>query len=228
MSVKILVVDDSEVPRIQVASYLAGDDYEIDLADGPKSAIELIKKNNYPIIITDKNMPDINNEGVEGGMYLLKYIQQNLPQTEVIMMTGNANIQTAIKAMQLGAFDYLVKPFSKNELLDTINRILEYQQFINPENTIKIYKGIHNEILDLFSNRKALNDEERHKKLKSIDAKIDYFFITQKSWEKIILTQRDALANISGYITELIQNISQTDPSFELVEKIIEESKRHI
>lgn len=228
MGVKILVVDDEADVRNIIAAALEKFGYGSDIADSVKIATELMESIEYDIIITDKNMPDDIDGSQEGGMNILRYATKHLPAAEVLIMTGYATIETAIEAMKLGAFDYIQKPFSIEEIREKIERILEYKSFINPENTIPIYKTLHNDILNLLENKHNLTDDERYKLLQSLNTKIDYFFRAQKEWEKIILVQREALAKIGAYVEELKEYIGQTAPSYSLIEKICEESNRRL
>lgn len=227
MEVKILLADDDEDVSNTVARYLEQFGYSIDRAESVEPALELMESTEYEIVIMDKNMPD--KDGTEeGGMNLLRYAKRHFPTTVVLMMTGYASIETAIEAMKLGAFDYIVKPLSFNDLKKKIDRILEFKSFINPENTIQIYKNLHDEILNLLENKDKITDDELHKLLNSLDAKIDNFFKAQKNWERVILVQREALANIAGYVEQLRECTPQTDPSYSLIEKICKESSKRL
>lgn len=221
MKANILVVDDSDLSLKQVDKFLKKTGYDVSLAEGAPEAISLLEENPFDIVITDKNMPGLNSISDEGGMELLKYLQMNYHDTEVIMMTGYASIETAIEAMKLGAFDYLVKPFTQQELLESIERLLSYKGFINPSNTISIYKEMHNEILNLMENQKIIDDEEMHRSLKSLDSKIDHFFKTQQNWERIIITQRDSLSNIIPLVEELKERSNGQKDMIELLNQIL-------
>ncbi len=228
MEPAFLIVDDDQIQCTLYKEYLNDLRYRTDTANSTKEALELIKTNNYDIILADKNMPGSDGRSDIGGMELLKYVQLKLPQTEIIMMTGYATIENAIEAMKSGAFDYLIKPFTQKELLDSIKRLLEYKAFINPENIINIYKEFHNELIEILEDKFNMDDEERHQILKAIDSKIDHFFRTQKNWEHIILSQRDALSNIANYSEQLLTKISNDQSAQDLIKKIIRESNKRI
>ncbi len=223
----ILVVDDSDLSLKQVGKFLNKTKYSIKLAEGAPEALSLIENNFFDIVITDKNMPGLYGPSDEGGMELLKHIQDNYTTTEVIMMTGYASIETAIKAMKLGAFDYLIKPFTQQELLDSINRLLSYKRFINPDNTISIYKEMHNEILKLMENQKVIDDKEMHRSLKSLHNKIDHFFETQSNWEKIILTQRESLADIIP-LAEKLKEHTDSEDALDLISSILKLTEKRL
>jgi DNA-binding response OmpR family regulator len=228
MTERFLIVDDSELTRDLLITYLSDFEYEVDGAEDVRSAITLLESHEYDIVITDKNMPGIGLEDHEGGMTLLEYIQKNLPYTETIMMTGYATVETSIRAMKMGVFDYLTKPFTRDEFINTVNRLLGYKRYLNPENIISIYKDFHNELLDFLDKGDTYTEDERHKLLKSIDTKIDLFFKNQKNWENIIIQQRELLSNIARYSEELKEFMSGRGISHDLIEKIIEEANKKI
>ncbi len=114
-----------------------------------KEALDLLESTEYDVIIADKNMPGLNDDA-EGGMDLLRYAKKHLETTEVIMMTGYGTLDSAIEAMKLGAFDYVIKPAPKEQLREKIDRMLEYKSLINAEDTIQTYKALHSDILTLL------------------------------------------------------------------------------
>ena len=179
--VSILVIEDDELLLKMVVSFLEELQYDVDSTNNVKQALDFMEQKVYDIIITDKNLEGLN-ASVEGGMDILRYVNQNLKTTEVIMMTGYASIETAIEAMKLGAFDYIKKPFKINELKDKITRILEYKKLLKTEGSLFTYKSLHNEILELLQKEKTLNIDELHEFLKALDGKIDEFFQAQKKW----------------------------------------------
>jgi DNA-binding NtrC family response regulator len=227
MDEKILVVDNEEDIRNVVADTLETFGFHTERADGVQRALELMKSDEYDIIVADKNMPDLDGS-TEGGMSLLRYARKYLPMTEFIMMTGYATVETATEAMKLGAFDYIAKPFSMSDLKEKIDRIVEYKKFLNSENNIRIYKTLHSELLSLLENRDNLLEETLHDRLRSLGTKIDKLFGAQKEWERIILAQSESLARIAGYAEQLKEMLAQSDSFYQLVEKICEESTRRI
>jgi len=107
---KILVVDDETLVRDVIAGYLAKVGFNVDRCSTVEEALSALEKEEYAIVVTDKNML-VNEDDEEGGMLLLAHIKKHFPNTEVIMVTGYATVETAIQAMRMGAFDYVVKPF---------------------------------------------------------------------------------------------------------------------
>lgn len=115
MRPRILIVDDEEDFAGALAERLTIREYDVATSFTGLDALEKIKEHNYDIIILDVKMPGTN------GIDVLKEIKGIKPLTEVIMLTGNATVETAIEGMKLGAYDYLMKPCDTDELTEKIN-----------------------------------------------------------------------------------------------------------
>jgi len=227
MKARILIADDEENILDTLSDFMEGIGYQVDLAESVDRALALMQVNEYDILLTDKNMPDIGGNK-EGGMSLLKHAKEHNPMTEVIMITGYATIESAVGAMKLGAFDYVMKPIPLNELKEKIDRVLEYKRFLNSENTLQMYKALHNQLLDLLVNRDDIPEDKLQKILRTLGTKIDHLFGMQKGYEEIIETQSEALEKIESYADHLKEAIPGESPYHALIEKISEESKRRI
>lgn len=107
---RILIVDDNAEIREIVKEYLADEDCLIEGSKNGKEALEKYNKTPYDIIITDLKMPELS------GIDLIKLIKQKTDSTEFIIITGYASLDTAMEAIKIGAFDYIVKPFRMEEL----------------------------------------------------------------------------------------------------------------
>ena len=119
MDRRILVVDDSELVCQQLSQLLALPGRRIKVAHDGTTALEWLVERNFSLVLTDLCLPGI------GGLDLIREIRQrNLPVT-VIVMTGHASIDTAVSAMQLGAYDYLLKPIDSVRLEVLVEQALE-------------------------------------------------------------------------------------------------------
>jgi DNA-binding NtrC family response regulator len=108
----ILVVDDEPVARNLLRSILQMKEYaNIDEADSGPAALEALEKKEYHIVLLDKNMPDMD------GIEVLKLSKPKWPDTEFIMITAYGSMETAIEAMDLGAYSYVTKPFADVEII---------------------------------------------------------------------------------------------------------------
>ncbi|MBN2418153.1 MAG: response regulator [Deltaproteobacteria bacterium] len=116
MRPRILVVDDEEEFAGALAERLTIREYDVATSFTGQDALAKINEHNYDIIILDVKMPGVS------GIDVLKEIKSIKPLTEVIMLTGNATVETAIEGMKLGAYDYLMKPCETDDLTEKINR----------------------------------------------------------------------------------------------------------
>ena len=112
----VLIVDDEEEFREMTSKRLTKRDLECECAPDGDTALEMIARKNYDVVLLDVKMP--GRDGIE----TLREIKKMAPMTEVVMLTGHASVEFGLKGMQLGAFDYVMKPAPLNELLDTINQ----------------------------------------------------------------------------------------------------------
>lgn len=115
---KILVVDDEKGICENVHKILAKKNYEVTQALSAQEALEKMAKDSYSLLISDIVMPEKN------GLELLKLVKEQWPLTKVIIMTAYASTDTAMKAIRLGALDYIPKPFTPKEIRDTVEKAL--------------------------------------------------------------------------------------------------------
>jgi DNA-binding NarL/FixJ family response regulator len=114
----ILIVDDEESIRVSLESILKKN-YNVKVSSGGLIALEMLQKDHYDLIISDIMMDDMN------GVELLRKSKEHCPEILFLLMTGYANLSTAIEAVRLGASDYLIKPCSKKTILSSIIRCIE-------------------------------------------------------------------------------------------------------
>ncbi len=117
---KLLIVDDNEEIRKQL-KWGIGKDYNLLLAGDAKEALSLFKKHHPKVVTLDMGLPP-HEEGAEIGLRCLQDIIMNGPFTKVIVITGNNERENALKAVQMGAYDYYQKPVDLGELKVIINR----------------------------------------------------------------------------------------------------------
>lgn len=118
MKYKILVIDDDVSFCSMLKTFLTKKGFETSSAFSFSEAEQLIKKQDFDLVLTDVRLPDTD------GVKILQFIKDHNSQIQVILMTGYADIKTAVNAMKLGAFDYVSKPINSEEILHTINQAL--------------------------------------------------------------------------------------------------------
>ncbi len=117
---RILVVDDYLDIRILLERTIRRDGHQVLVAADAESAIEMLAINPVDVVLTDVELPDQN------GLELTRTIKQMYPDTEVIVVTGHATMEVVARALRLGAFDYISKPFNDLTLVRAaVNRALE-------------------------------------------------------------------------------------------------------
>ncbi len=128
MKEKILVIDDEKSIRLTTEAFLLKEGYTIFVAEGYDEAMEIIDIE-YPDLIT----ADILLGG-RTGIDVLKEVNKKMINCPVILFTGYPNTETAVEAVRLGAYDYLIKPFKKDELIRTIKKALRFRSVIEEKN----------------------------------------------------------------------------------------------
>ncbi len=102
---RILVIDDEKRMCDSIKVLLSNIGYEVDTAENGRSGIDKLKAQTFGLVITDLMMPEMD------GFAVMKYIKENCPNTLVIVITGYASVESAVRAIRSGAYDYILKPF---------------------------------------------------------------------------------------------------------------------
>lgn len=127
MAQRILVIDDDESVRDLLYTFFKDQGFDVTTATNGKEGLEILKVEPFDLFIVDLIMPEM------GGIEMLKSVSNLHIDTPSIVITAFATVSTAVEAMKLGAFDYITKPFSLDELLIIVNRCLEVSK-IKKEN----------------------------------------------------------------------------------------------
>jgi len=128
---KILVVEDDRFFREMYCHLLSGEGYEVHTATTVDEAMESLRNSEYHLIVTDLVMPG------QSGMDLLFRVKRQDPDIDVIMVTGNTNIESAIHALKNGARDYLLKPVNHDEFRHTVALCMEQRRLLNENIELK-------------------------------------------------------------------------------------------
>ncbi len=127
----ILVIDDEKSIRNTLKDVLEYEHYTVDTAEDGFHALDLLKENQYDVVLCDIKMPKMD------GIEVLDKIMENPGDTQVIMISGHGNIDTAVEAIKKGAFDFIEKPPDMNRLLITIRNALDKSSLITETRVLK-------------------------------------------------------------------------------------------
>jgi two-component system NtrC family response regulator len=127
----ILILDDEAAQRDILTGYLKKKGYKIFSASSGREGIEIIKNNPVDIILSDFKMPDLN------GIEVLEQVKKINPEISFVIVTAYGTVENAVKAMRLGAFDYISKPVDLDELDIMIERIIEHKNLKSENQLLK-------------------------------------------------------------------------------------------
>jgi len=147
-AISILAVDDEESFLEIVSTLLQQEEYAVETASDGVAAINKLQTKAYDLVLLDMKMPRVD------GMEVLKFIKDRYLDTQVIMLTGVADIKRAVECMQMGAYTYLTKPHPSEELLATIDRALERKRLSIENKALKSELARHALSSELVGNSK--------------------------------------------------------------------------
>ena len=187
---KILIVEDEKELAQDIVKYLSGQNYVCEVAENYNQATDKIAVYQYDCILLDLMLPDGN------GLALLEQLKRENKQDGVIIISAKNSIEDKVKGLQIGADDYLAKPFHHSELSARIHSLIRRKQF-NSSNIVQ-----QNEItIDFLGKTVKVNDIEISLTKKEIDLLL--FFIGNKN--RVI--SKSALAeHLSGDIADMFDN----------------------
>jgi diguanylate cyclase (GGDEF)-like protein len=120
----ILIIDDDQQIR-ELLKKLLSEEYDCVTANSAEAALVVLHTKSFALAISDINMDGIS------GLELVPLVHREAPDTVVVMVSGQQTIETAIKAMRAGAFDYIIKPFDRRQLEAAVRRALEYHELLS-------------------------------------------------------------------------------------------------
>ncbi|MDP2647612.1 MAG: sigma-54 dependent transcriptional regulator [Desulfobacterales bacterium] len=148
-STKILIIDDERVICEGCRLALMDKGYAVDACMGGRSGINAMLEGEYDLVLLDMKLPDM------GGMEVLETLRDKRPGTYIIVMTGYSTIKNAVEVMKRGAFDYLTKPFSDDQLLLAVERVIDKKRLVD-ENV-----SLRKELLDRFGYKSIVGNNPK-------------------------------------------------------------------
>jgi len=121
---QVLIVDDEEAIREVVATLLETQGYSCSSVANGREAVERLKKSSLDLVLSDMLMPEMD------GLQLLSWLHSHDPEIPIIMVTAMHDVSTALEAIRRGAYDYILKPFEKDQLFLSVRRALEHRRLL--------------------------------------------------------------------------------------------------
>jgi two-component system, NtrC family, response regulator AtoC len=147
---KILLIEDDPGSREALLLLLKGSGFAMKECSNGKEGLQLLTGERFDIVISDLFLPDMN------GIEILTQVKLDSPQTEVILITGHASAETAVKAMKEGAFDYITKPLNIDELRIIIDKAVEKGQLLSENVYLKKQLQDKYEFTNIIGNSQAM------------------------------------------------------------------------
>lgn len=189
---KVLVVDDEQIVLDSVRKILSAENFEVDITLNGQEGIRRVHDGNYDLVLTDVRMPDIS------GKIVLREVKRAKPLLPVVIISGYATVQSAVQCMRLGAAHVLEKPFTPEELIQTVNSALDVSDRINPEE-----QGlVHEEEVRKILNRAARNPQFAQE---IVDREAE-------ALEDYNLTATERLALLTGDMTWFEEYMGELEP----------------
>ena len=148
--ISILIVDDEESVRDSLYSWFTEDGYRVEVAEHAKKALSLLETGYFDIILTDLKMPGMD------GLELLQRIKSLNKDSIIIVMTAFASVDTAVKALKEGAFDYVTKPFDPDDLSHLIRNATRQVSLAHENETLKKRVDSLENVEDLIGKSEAI------------------------------------------------------------------------
>ncbi len=215
---KILVIDD-EVGVVEVISeVLIHEGYEVKTTTDGFEAMELIEKETFDLVITDLKMPDYD------GIEITHAVKKRSKETDVVVITGYASLESAVGALKIDVYDYILKPFNISEILSTASRIFEKQHLKkrNEELSLEVENAFQNitTIYEIGSIINSLDDLDQILAFTSAtiaeSVGIDVYSILLKtSWDGEL-----EIKNAVGLSDKTIKNVSDELVNGEIIKKL--------
>lgn len=133
---RILIADDEQKFRRILQIILSSRHYDIDLAENGLEARDYFQQHPYDLVITDLKMPQMD------GMALLDFIHREKPDVPVIVITAYGSVESAVKAMKAGAFDYIIKPFENEEIRIIVSKAINYSKLQDENRYLREAVGV--------------------------------------------------------------------------------------
>jgi len=191
-TIKALVIDDEQIVLDSVRKILTAENCEVSTTLKGKSGIKMALGRHYDIVLTDIRMPDI------GGLIVLRDIKRRKPSLPVLVITGYATVRSAVQAIKLGAADYIEKPFSPEQLVESISSVIEKSRAQVPEEAVVLNRD---EVIQVLE-RAAFDDAFKQDLLDNGSDALDAYRLSAPEKLAIITGDVDWIEEEIGPLTK--------------------------
>lgn len=157
---RILIVDDEPELALGLKLYLRRHGYDVETVTSAESALERLKNQSFEMVVTDLMLPG------KSGLELLSQVREQWPSTFVVLITGFATVETAVQAIRQGAFDYISKPFTPQQLEVVVNRVFQHKA-LSDEN-----QSLRAQIQDKLAFASLVGQSEAMKRVQAVVSRV--------------------------------------------------------
>ncbi|HPX49758.1 MAG: response regulator [Bacteriovoracaceae bacterium] len=133
---KVLVIDDDEGDCCLVEDILSEEGFHVVKAVGGEMGIRILSEEEFPVVITDLRMPDVD------GLAVIDFVRKRRMESLIVVITGFASVNSVIEALRLGAYDYILKPFGADLLKFTVQRAFDYIALRDEKDRLKFFEVV--------------------------------------------------------------------------------------
>jgi len=199
MITQVIIVDDEKNIRTICQRALNKINIFADTAETAEEGLKKIREKSYKVVLLDIMLPQMD------GMQLLKIIRKQFPETEVIMLTGNATVEDAVQAMKEGAYDFITKPFEVHEIRKAVKKAIQKKQLEREVGKLRELVSIYevSSALGRIMPIKELLKLIFRKAKKAVKASGGSIFIYDEMKKKLIVEYTEGLCRVVGETIEL-------------------------
>jgi signal transduction histidine kinase len=221
---KVLVVDDEESVVVTIKAILQLDGYDVSTTTSGAEARTMVRQQEFDLVLTDLRLEDGD------GLDVLRAVREHFPETVTIMLTGYASLESAIQALRVGAYDYLVKPSEVEELRSTVARGVERRRLgLELKSRITELERANKEVAELNSSLQRRIDEataelkERYEQLKELDRMKSQFLSIASHELKTPITAMSGFLQVALRRVRRLSEGEGEQPSAEGLRAILEQ-----
>ena len=202
--VQVLVVDDEKSVRVLLREFLTEDRHEVLTAADASDALRFLAGQSFDVVVSDIVLPRVS------GVELLERIHELSPDTQVVMITGDPNVETASEVVRLGAFDYIPKPVSKEKLQAVVGKAARLKSLLDETRRLEEENENYREHLKELVKKKTLRLAKSEARYKDLVEKADIAIVADDRDGKLVYFNRK-FAQLFGYSMKEMKKLSHRE-----------------